>query len=57
MNRVKLIIGIVILLSALSAIYPIYQIKSALGIDILPNHHAPDTLKSAKKAIVNITKL
>lgn len=51
MNRLKFILAIFIILSS---VYPVYQIKSALGINIIPNYHAPDTLKYAKKAIDKI---
>ncbi len=48
MNRLKVIIGLFMLLSA---VYPLYKIKSALGINLVANYHASDPLIYAKKAI------
>ncbi|MEA5533323.1 hypothetical protein [Crocosphaera sp. XPORK-15E] len=58
MNRFKFIIAIFLLLVA---VYPAYKIKSALGIDLIANHHAPDAFKYAnvytKKAITKLHQL
>ncbi len=37
----------------LLTVYPAYKIKSALGIDIVPNIHTPDLIKGTVKAIAH----
>ncbi len=48
MNSLKVTLTLLVLVVM---IYPLYKIKSALGINLVENYHAPDTLIYAKKAL------
>lgn len=48
MNPLKVSLSLLVLILM---IYPLYKIKSALGIDLIANYHAPDTLIYAEKAL------
>lgn len=43
-NSSKWIFGLIL---AILMIYPVYKLKSALGIDIIHGYHTPDLIKVA----------
>ncbi|WP_198648814.1 hypothetical protein [Cyanothece sp. BG0011] len=48
MNPLKVTLSLLVLLIM---VYPLYKIKSALGINLVANYHAPDTIIYAKKIL------